>query len=180
VRYGVHYFIYRIVQRMSNAPIYCTIFGDSALIIHYLKWIGYDLNKVVQTGSNFGLEQRHDIPTLCDIGSGTMVSDGLVMINAPMSSSSFRVSKVKIGEHNYLGNKLYYRPMARPARTTCSGPRSASGRRPVRENVGLLGSGFEIPRAVERDQTSDHGCRCAMIASAPRLATTSARSSASW
>ena len=154
VRYGVHYFIYRIVQRMSNAPIYCTIFGDSAFIIHYLKWIGYNLNKVVQTGSNFGLEQRHDIPTLCDIGSGTMVSDGLVMINAPMSSSSFRVSKVKIGDHNYLGNKLYYPADGKTGSNCLLGTKvmiPVDG--PVRENVGLLGSPcFEIPRAVERDQ----------------------------
>jgi non-ribosomal peptide synthetase-like protein len=154
VRYGVHYFILRIVQRMSNAPIYCTIFGDSAFIIHYLKWIGYKLNKVVQTGSNFGLEQRHDIPTLCDIGSGTMVSDGLVMINAPMSSSSFRVSKVKIGDHNYLGNKLYYPADGKTGANCLLGTKvmiPVDG--PMRENVGLLGSPcFEIPRAVERDQ----------------------------
>ena len=154
VRFGVHYFIFRIVQRLSNASIYCTIFGDSAFIIHYLKWIGYKLNKVVQTGSNFGLEQRHDIPTLCDIGSGTMVSDGLVMINAPMSSSSFRVSKVKIGDQNYLGNKLYYPADGKTGANCLLGTKvmiPVDG--PVRENVGLLGSPcFEIPRAVERDQ----------------------------
>ena len=34
VLYGVHYFIYRIVSRVSNNPIYCMIFGDSAFIIY--------------------------------------------------------------------------------------------------------------------------------------------------
>jgi non-ribosomal peptide synthetase-like protein len=154
VRFGVHYFIFRIVQRMSNAPLYTLIFGDSVLITRYLQWIGYKLNKVVQSGSNFGVEQRHDIPTLCDIGTGTMVSDGLMMINAPMSSSSFRVSKVKLGEHSYLGNMIYYPADGKTGSNCLLGTKvmiPVDG--PVRENVGLLGSPcFEIPRAVERDQ----------------------------
>jgi non-ribosomal peptide synthetase-like protein len=83
-----------------------------------------------------------------------MVSDGLVMINAPMSSSSFRVSKVRIGDHNYLGNKLYYPADGKTGANCLLGTKvmiPVDG--PVRENVGLLGSPcFEIPRAVERDQ----------------------------
>src|SRR5439155_2971423 len=108
VRYGVHYFIYLTISRLSNAAYFGLLFGDSALIVHYLKWIGYKLNKVMQTGANFGLDQRHGIPTLCDIGTGTMVSDGLTMGNALMSSSSFRLGTVRIGDHNYLGNRIYY------------------------------------------------------------------------
>ena len=30
------------------------LFGDSSFIVHYLKRIGWNLNKVEQTGSNFG------------------------------------------------------------------------------------------------------------------------------
>jgi non-ribosomal peptide synthetase-like protein len=155
VRYGVHYFIYRTISRLSNAAYFGLLFGDSALIVHYLKWIGYKLNKVVQTGANFGLDQRHGVPTLCDIGTGTMVSDGLTMSNALMSSSSFRLGTVKIGDHNYLGNRIYYPADGKTGANCLLGTKvmvPVDG--PVRENVGLLGSPcFEIPRAVERDQS---------------------------
>jgi non-ribosomal peptide synthetase-like protein len=155
VRYGVHYFIYRTISRLSNAAYFGLLFGDSALIVHYLKWIGYKLNKVVQTGANFGLDQRHGVPTLCDIGTGTMVSDGLTMSNALMSSSSFRLGTVKIGGNNYLGNRIYYPADGKTGANCLLGTKvmvPVDG--PVRENVGLLGSPcFEIPRAVERDQT---------------------------
>jgi hypothetical protein len=46
-------------------------------------------------------DQKHDNPYLCDIGSGTMVSDGFMMVNTMMSSSSFKLGMVKIGDHNY-------------------------------------------------------------------------------
>ena len=49
---------------------------------HYLTLIGWNLNKIEQTGSNFGTNQRHDNPFLCEVGSSTMVSDGLSMMNA--------------------------------------------------------------------------------------------------
>ena len=125
------------------------LFGDSSAVVHYRRWIGYRLNKIVQTGSNFGIDQRHDNPFLCDIGSGTMVSGGLKIVNETMSNKSFKLGTVKIGDENYLGNYV-------------SSPRG-QGRRecliatkalvpidgPVRENIGLLGSPpFEIPRAT--------------------------------
>ncbi len=154
VLYGVHYFIHEIIKASTNNPIYCMIFGDSAFIVYYLRWIGYRLNNVVQTGSNFGLDQRHDIPYLVDIGSGTMVSDGLTMINAPRSNSSFKVAKVKLGDHNYLGNGIYYPADGKTGANCLLATKVAipvDG--PVRENVGLLGSPcFEIPRVVDRDK----------------------------
>ena len=108
----------------------------------------------MQTGSNFGTDQRHDNPFLCDIGSGTMVSDGLTMINAQMSSTSFKLGKVKIGDHNYLGNNIHYPADGKTGANCLLGTKvmiPIDG--PVRENVGLLGSPcFEIPRAVERDK----------------------------
>jgi non-ribosomal peptide synthetase-like protein len=155
VLYGVHYFIYRIIAGVSNSPVFGLLFGDSALITTYLRWVGYELNTVVQTGANFGLDQRHDIPYLCNIGTGTMVSDGLTMINGLMSSSAFKLSTVKIGDHNYLGNRIYFPAESRTGANCLLGTKvmiPIDG--PVRENVGLLGSPcFEIPRAVERDRS---------------------------
>ena len=144
----------RIIARSSNSTIYNLLFGDSSVIVHYLRLVGWNLNKVVQTGSNFGADQQHDNPFLCDIGSGTMVSDGLTMVNSDMSSSSFRLGKVKIGDHNYLGNNIRYPPDGRTGANCLLGTKvmiPIDG--PVRENVGLLGSPcFEIPRAVDRDK----------------------------
>jgi len=119
-----------------------------------LKLVGYNLNEIIQTGANFGLDQVHDNPFLCDIGSGTMVSDGLAMANVEMSNSSFKLGKVKIGDHNYLGNNIYF-PAASKTGANCLLATKVmipvDG--PVRENTGLLGSPcFEIPRVAERDR----------------------------
>ena len=153
VLYGVHYFLFGLVAGTSNVRLYNLLFGDSSAIVHYLRWIGWELNEVEQTGSNFGTNQRHDNPFLCEIGSGTMVSDGLSMMNAAMSATSFRLSHTKIGDHNYLGNNIHYPHDGRTGENVLLGTKvmiPIDG--PVRENVGLLGSpAFEIPRAVSRD-----------------------------
>jgi non-ribosomal peptide synthetase-like protein len=108
----------------------------------------------VQTGSNFGCAQRHDNPFLCSVGSGSMVSDGLAMNNAVISSSSFKLSEIKIGDHNYLGNRIHYPAGGKTGANCLLGTKvmvPIDG--PVRENVGLLGSpSFEIPRVVDRDK----------------------------
>jgi non-ribosomal peptide synthetase-like protein len=154
VLYGFHYWVVRAIAVLSNSPAYNLIFGDSALVVQYLRFVGYRLNTIVQTGSNFGLVQKHDDPFLCDIGSGTMVSDNLKMINAPMTSSSFALRSVRIGERNYLGNNINF-PAAAKVGANCLLATKVlvpvDG--PMRENVGLLGSPcFEIPRVVDRDQ----------------------------
>ena len=77
---------------------FCVLFGDSSFITTYMRYVGWNLNKVEQTGSNMGTNQRHDNPFLCNIGSGTMVSDGLSMINTHMSATSFQLAEAKIGE----------------------------------------------------------------------------------
>ena len=104
--------------------IYNLLFGDSSSIVHYLRWIGWNLNKVEQTGSNFGTDQKHDNPFLCEIGSGTMVSDGLSMINA---HDVELVVQARQGEDRrpQLSRQQHplSRPTARPARTACSAPR---------------------------------------------------------
>jgi non-ribosomal peptide synthetase-like protein len=153
--YGFHYRLQMLVAQFSNSRFFNLLFGDSSAIVHYMRLVGWTLNKVEQTGSNFGTNQQHDNPFLCDIGSGTMVSDGLSMINMHQSSSSFRLAKTRIGDHNYLGNNIHYPPDGRTGVNCLLGTKvmiPIDG--PVRENVGLLGSPcFEIPRIVERDKT---------------------------
>ena len=140
VLYGFHYWVHSIVAGASNSRIYNLLFGDSSFIVHYLKLIGWNLNKVEQTGSNFGTNQKHENPFLCEIGSGTMVSDGLSMMNAQMSSSSFKLSKVKIGDRNYLGNNIHFPPDGKTGTDCLLGTKAMipiDG--PVREGVGLSG-----------------------------------------
>ncbi|MEW2913268.1 Pls/PosA family non-ribosomal peptide synthetase [Leisingera sp. JC11] len=151
--YGFHFFMHGLVAGWSNSRFYNLIFGDSSAIVYYLQYVGYNLNKVIQTGSNFGVNQRHTNPFLCDIGTGTMVSDGLSMINTEYSASSFRVLPVKIGARNYLGNNIHYPAGGRTGENCLIGTKAmipVDG--PIRENTGILGSPpFEIPRAVQRD-----------------------------
>ncbi len=152
--YGFHYWLQRVIWRTSNSQFYNLLFGDSSFIVHYMRFIGWNLNKIEQTGSNFGTNQWHDNPFLCEVGSGTMVSDGLSMINMHMSSSSFRLCNTRIGAHNYLGNDIHYPPDGRTGANCLLGTKvmiPVDG--PLRENIGLLGSpAFEIPRIVDRDK----------------------------
>ncbi len=151
--YGFHYFVSQLIRTLSNSRYFNVLFGDSSYIVHYLTRIGWNLNTIVQTGSNFGTGQKQDNPFLCDIGTGTIVSDGLAMNNAEMSSSSFRLSKVKIGDNNFLGNNIQFPVDAKTGANVLLGTKvmvPVDG--PVREDVGLLGSPcFEIPRAVDQD-----------------------------
>jgi non-ribosomal peptide synthetase-like protein len=152
--YGLHHWLQTAVARTSNSRLLNLIFGDSSAVVHYIRAIGWKLNEVEQTGSNFGTNQQHDNPLLCEIGSRTMVSDGLSMINMYKSASSFRLEYTKVGERNYLGNNIYYPPDGRTGANCLLGTKvmiPVDG--PMRENVGLLGSpAFEIPRIVDRDK----------------------------
>ncbi|MCX5505133.1 phosphopantetheine-binding protein [Streptomyces sp. NBC_00053] len=156
--YGLHYSAHRAIGRMTNIKFFTWLFGDSSYIVHYLRGIGYDLSQVEQTGSNFGTEVQHETPFLCSVGSGTMVADGLSVINADYSSSSFRVSRASIGSYNFLGNNIAYPSGARTGENCLLATKvmvPLEGE--VREGVGLLGSPcFEIPRSVERDSRFDH------------------------
>jgi non-ribosomal peptide synthetase-like protein len=155
--YGVHFTIQRLVSGWSNFPAFHLLFGDSALITGYLRLLGYRLGKVEQTGSNFGTTLRHEIPALSEIGTGTIVSDGLSMMNADFSSSAFRIAPVTVGPRNFLGNDLAWPPGARTGENCLIATKAMlplAG--PVREGVGLLGSPyFEIPRSVLRDKQFD-------------------------
>ena len=152
--FGFHYLLQSIIRGVSNSAFFCTLFGDSSFIMTYMRYVGWNLNKVDQTGSNMGTDQSHDNPFLCNIGSGTMVSDGLKMINMQMSATSFRLAESKIGDNNFLGNDIFYPPNGRTGTNVLLGTKTMvpiDG--PVRENVGLLGSpAFEIPRMVDRDR----------------------------
>src|SRR5206468_6693133 len=88
----------------------------------------------------------------------TMIADGLHVLNDEVSSTSFRVSRVAIGPHNFIGNDVTY-PAGGATGDNCllaiKVMVPVDGK--VREGVGLLGSPpFEIPRSVERDSRFDH------------------------
>ena len=91
---------------------------------------------------------KHENPYLTSVGSGTMVADGLSIINADFSSTSFRVSRASIGPHNFLGNHIAYPSQGRTGDNCLLATKvmvPIDGE--VREGVGLLGSpSFEIPR----------------------------------
>ena len=155
--YGIHDRIHRAITRMTSAKFYTHLFGDSSYIVNYLRWLGYDLSEVEQTGSNFGTEVGHETPYLSVIGTGTMVADGLSIMNADFSPSTFRVSRVSIGPNNFVGNHIAY-PVGGRTGANCLLATKVmiplDGK--VREGVGLLGSpSFEIPRSVERDGQFD-------------------------
>lgn len=155
--YGVHFSIQRLIYRISNLGVYKTLFGDSSYIVHYLRALGYDLCKVEQTGSNFGPAVGHESPFLCVVGTGTMVSDGLNMMNADFTNTSFRLSRVRIAGRNFLGNEVTFPIGARVGENCLLATKvmvPIDG--PVRTDVGLLGSPpFEIPRSVQRDARFD-------------------------
>jgi non-ribosomal peptide synthetase-like protein len=156
--YGFHYAIQRMIARMTNVKFFTYFFGDSSYIVYYLRCLGYDLSRIEQTGSNFGMAVQHETPYLSFVGSGTMVSDGLSIINTDFSSTSFRLSRASIGPRNFLGTNITYPSQSRTGdncllATKVMVPIDGD----IREGVGLLGSPcFEIPRSVQRDSSFDH------------------------
>ena len=155
--YGIHFWVQRTIARTTNSRFFTFLFGDSSAIVHYLRALGYDLSRVEQTGSNFGMAVKHETPYLSSVGSGTMVSDGLSFINAHFSSTSFCVSRASIGPRSFLGNNIVYPSQGRTGDNCLLATKvmvPIDG--PLREGVGLLGSPpFEIPRSVQRDGTFD-------------------------
>ncbi len=151
--YGLRYWAHRAISRRTNVKFFMNLFGDSSYVTGYLRWIGYDLGQVEQTGSNFGSRVKHENPFLTSIGTGTMVADGLSLMNSDYSSTSFRLSRVAVGPRNFLGNNIAYPAGGRTGDNCLLGTKvmvPLDGR--VREGMGLLGSpSFEIPRSVERD-----------------------------
>ncbi|MFI8951530.1 Pls/PosA family non-ribosomal peptide synthetase [Streptomyces sp. NPDC053750] len=156
--YGLPYGLQRAIAFLTNGKFFTTLFGDSSAIVHYLRYLGYHLSPVTQTGSNFGTEVKHDSPFLSSVGGNTMVADGLSIINADFSNSSFSLSRASIGAHNFLGNRIAYPSRARTGDNCLLATKvmvPIDGE--VREDVGLLGSPpFAIPRTVLRDTRLAH------------------------
>ncbi|HKR57068.1 MAG TPA: Pls/PosA family non-ribosomal peptide synthetase, partial [Gemmatimonadales bacterium] len=156
--YGFHHAVHRVTSGLSRMKFLPLLFGDSSLIVPFLRWAGWRLSPVVQTGSNFGTEVTTSNPFLTSVGSGTMAADGLNIITDEISSTSFRVSEARIGRQNFLGNYVNF-PAGAATGDNCLFATKAMV--PLdgepREGVGLLGSPpFEIPRSVERDSWYDH------------------------
>ncbi|SHL50814.1 non-ribosomal peptide synthetase terminal domain of unknown function [Pseudonocardia thermophila] len=151
--YGISYWALRTITRLTNSKFATRVFGDSSYIVGYLRAIGYEFGRVEQTGSNFGTAVAHDVPFLCRIGSGTVVADGLTMLNTDYSPNAFSAQPVRIGAHSFLGNAIFYPARARVGDDCLLATKvmvPIDG--PVRQGVGLLGSpSFEIPRTVDRD-----------------------------
>ncbi len=156
--YGLQYQLARSITRLSNNRILNTLFGDSSMILKWLSAVGYDLTQCTQTGSNFGVDQRHHSPFLCVFNRNTLVSDGLLMMNMETSSSSFILRQVTMPPDTYVGNVVHYPADSRLGDNCLIATKAAipiDG--PIRSEVGILGSPpFEIPRSVARDQKFDH------------------------
>ncbi|HTK64572.1 MAG TPA: Pls/PosA family non-ribosomal peptide synthetase [Pseudonocardia sp.] len=154
--YGFAYGFYRALSRITSTPFFINLYGDSSYIVGYLRALGYKASQAGQTGSNFGAQVAHDTPYLVSIGAGTMVSDGVRFLTADYSSSSFRISRVSIGNRCFLGNVISVPSDTRLGDNCFVGTKTmipVDG--DVRQDVGLLGSPpFEIPR-TRPDQQFD-------------------------
>ncbi|HEY3254954.1 MAG TPA: Pls/PosA family non-ribosomal peptide synthetase, partial [Polyangiaceae bacterium] len=156
--YGFRYSVYRLIGGLSRMRFFPLLFGDSSYIVHFLKWAGYRLTPLVQTGSNFGSEVTATNPFLTSVGTGTMIADGLNVFNDDISSTSFRLSRAAIGPRNFVGNYVNYPAGGKTGENCLLGTKvmiPIEGK--THQGVGLLGSPpFEIPRSVERDSRFDH------------------------
>lgn len=169
--YGLHFGLHRLVRSSSNSKFFNNLFGDSSAVVHYLAALGYRFVGLQQTGSNFGMSQQQDDPRLCEVGRGTMVSDGLHLINAEIGSQAFRLGTARLGAANFCGNALILPTGARLGDNVLLATKvlvPTSG--PVRSDTGLLGSpAFAIPRSVRRDGRFDHFRQPGVLAQRLRL-----------
>ncbi|HEX6810012.1 MAG TPA: Pls/PosA family non-ribosomal peptide synthetase [Planctomycetota bacterium] len=156
--YGLRYAAHWVIGGISKNRLLLNLFGDSSWVTGYLRWVGFHLSPLVQTGSNFGTVVKAASPHLTAIGTGSMVADGLNVLNDEFSSTSFRVSRAAVGPRSFLGNHVTYPAGARMGDNCLLATKAMvplDGH--IREGVGLLGSPpFEIPRSVERDVRFDH------------------------
>ncbi|MEJ8277543.1 Pls/PosA family non-ribosomal peptide synthetase [Pseudonocardia spirodelae] len=156
--YGFRYTLQRTVFRITNIKFFTYLAGDSSYIVDYLRMIGHDLRRTPQTGTNFGTAVKQETPFASSIGTGTMVADGLSIINVDYSDTAFVVNRTRIGANSFFGNRIAY-PAGSRAGDDCliATKTHVPTDGPVRTGVGLLGSPpFEIPRTVARDATFGH------------------------
>ena len=156
--YGLRYTLQRTVLRITNIRFFTYLFGDSSYIVDYLRIIGHDLRRTPQTGTNFGTAVKQETPYASSIGTGTMVADGLSIVNVDYSDTAFVVNRTRIGSNSFLGNRIVYTAGSRVGDDCLIATKTlvpTDG--PVRTGVGLLGSPpFEIPRTVARDAMFGH------------------------
>jgi non-ribosomal peptide synthetase-like protein len=148
--YGLRYLAQLLIATLTNSQLLVLLLGDSSFIVAFMRALGWRMTPVVQTGSNLGTQHTHDSPFLTTVGTGTMISDGLKIINMATTSTSFRVDPVVVGPHNFLGNDIAFPASAKVGTNVLLATKvmvPIDG--PVRENIGLLGSPpFEIPRST--------------------------------
>lgn len=148
--YGFHHYVAQLLGAIGYSPLFQILFGDSSGIVHYFKWLGISQPNPKQTGSNFGTATSYESPFEVEVGSGSMVSDGLWIINIELGCGTFRLVEARIGQNSFLGNVIVFPPDAKLGDNYLLGTKTmvpTDGK--VRENVGLLGSpAFEIPREV--------------------------------
>jgi hypothetical protein len=125
---------------------------------------------------------QHENPYLSSVGSGTVVADGLSLLNADFSSTSFRVSDVTIGRDNFLGNHIAYPAQGRTGDNRLLGTKVLV---PIEGRSGGRGSAgspsFEIPRTVALRQQSRRADPPSSAAGcAPRTGTTPSPSRCVW
>ncbi|WP_336713369.1 Pls/PosA family non-ribosomal peptide synthetase [Arthrobacter sp. USHLN218] len=151
--FGLRYAAERAVARMTNSRFLPSIFGDSSYVVDFAAALGYKQPNVQQTGSNLGTMFKHDNPYLTEIGTGSMIADGVSFMNTEHSPTSFKMSRAAVGAHSFLGNFVLYPAGAKTGDNCLLATKvmvPLDG--PVRQDVGLLGSPpFEIPRTVLRD-----------------------------
>jgi non-ribosomal peptide synthetase-like protein len=152
--YGPHHLAAQALSLFSFSQGFQTIFGDSSFAVSYFRWLGVAQPEIRQTGSNFGCATAMQSPGDVEVGSGTMISDGLTVVNMELGHGAFRLLPAAIGKSSFVGNVVYYPAQARVGDNCLLATKVAvplDG--PLRENVGLLGSPcFEIPREVANRQ----------------------------
>ncbi|WP_084681591.1 Pls/PosA family non-ribosomal peptide synthetase [Actinomycetospora chiangmaiensis] len=146
--HGVAHSCQRALAWFTNVPFLVRLLGDSSYVVGYLRALGYRMTDAGQTGSNVGAELRHENPYAITVGPGTMLSDGVDLVNVEVSATAFRAESLDIGARCFLGNAITVPPGARLGDDVFIGSKTAipvDGR--DRSGVGLLGSpAFEIPR----------------------------------
>ena len=50
--YGLRYWVQGTIGLLTNSKFFMRLFGDSSYIVGHLRYLGYDLSRVEQTGSN--------------------------------------------------------------------------------------------------------------------------------
>lgn len=151
--FGLRHAAYRSAKRASSAHHLNRVFGDSSFVLNWLRALGYHFDRPIQTGSNFGLEQYHSLPWLCHIGYGSMVSDGLRLVNSEENAKGVRLFKTQLPANSFVGNDVFL------PHDHCLGDNCLLATKvmvpntgPTRHDTGLLGSPpFEIPRCNDED-----------------------------